>query len=296
MMNKLVNIIPKFLSEINNFSRREVTSFAYLSIEKILGYSKSDCIIHSNHELTNDNIISFENIINDIKQNIPIQYILGEAHFYDLKFKVNSSTLIPRGETEELVQYILLHDFISVLEIGTGSGCIAVSIAKNSNANITAIDNSIEALEIAKSNAILNSVEINFELSDVFNFSDIKKYDLIVSNPPYVLESEKKIMNKNVLDYEPHNALFVSDNDPLIYYKEIAKIATNNLNKNGLLFFEINEKYSKQIIELLSNLNFVDIELKKDINGRDRIIKSVFKYLSLIYLKHIYYDNRRGGF
>ena len=276
-MNKLVNIIPKFLSEINNFSRREVASFAYLSIEKILGYSKSDCIIHSNQELTNDNIISFENIISDLKQNIPIQYILGEAHFYDLKFKVNSSTLIPRGETEELVQYILLHDFISVLEIGTGSGCIAISIAKNSNSKITAIDNSIEALEIAKSNAILNSVKINFVLSDVFNFSDTKKYDLIVSNPPYVLESEKKIMDKNVLDYEPHNALFVSDNDPLVYYNEIAKIATNNLNKNGLLFFEINEKYSKQIIELLSNLNFVDIELKKDINGRDRIIKSVFK-------------------
>jgi len=277
MMNKLVNIIPKFLSEINNFSRREVASFAYLSIEKILGYSKSDCIIHSNQELTNDNIISFENIISDLKQNIPIQYILGEAHFYDLKFKVNSSTLIPRGETEELVQYILLHDFISVLEIGTGSGCIAVSIAKNSNSKITAIDNSLEALEIAKSNAILNSVKINFVLSDVFNFSETKKYDLIVSNPPYVLESEKKIMDKNVLDYEPHNALFVSNNDPLVYYKEIAKIATNNLNKNGLLFFEINENYSKQIIELLSNLNFVDIELKKDINGRDRIIKSVFK-------------------
>lgn len=276
-MNKLVNIIPKFLSEINNFSRREVESFAYLSIEKILGYSKSDCIIHSNQELSNDNIISLENIINDIKQNIPIQYILGEAHFYDLKFKVNSSTLIPRGETEELVQYILLHDFISVLEIGTGSGCIAVSIAKNSNAKITAIDNSIGALEIAKSNAVLNSVEINFELRDVFNFSDIKKYDLIVSNPPYVLESEKKLMDKNVLDYEPHNALFVSDNDPLAYYKEIAKIARNNLNKNGLLFFEINEKYSNQIIELLSNLNFVDIELKKDINGSDRIIKSIFK-------------------
>lgn len=276
-MNKLVNIIPKFLSEINNFSRREVESFAYLSIEKILGYSKSDCIIHSNQELSNNNIISLENIINDIKQNIPIQYILGEAHFYDLKFKVNSSTLIPRGETEELVKYILLHDFISMLEIGTGSGCIAVSIAKNSNAKITAIDNSIGALEIAKSNAVLNSVEINFELRDVFNFSDIKKYDLIVSNPPYVLESEKKLMDKNVLDYEPHNALFVSDNDPLAYYKEIAKIATNNLNKNGLLFFEINEKYSNQIIELLSNLNFVDIELKKDINGRDRIIKSIFK-------------------
>ena len=276
-MNKLVNIIPQFLSEINNFSRREVTSFAYLSIEKILGYSKSDCIIHSNQELTNDNIISFENIISDLKQNIPIQYILGEAHFYDLKFKVNSSTLIPRGETEELVQYILLHDFISVLEIGTGSGCIAISIARNSNSKITAIDNSLEALEIAKSNAILNSVKINFVLSDIFNFSDTKKYDLIVSNPPYVLESEKKIMDKNVLDYEPHNALFVSNNDPLVYYKEIAKIAKNNLNKNGLLFFEINENYSKQIIELLSNLNFVDIELKKDINGRDRIIKSVFK-------------------
>ena len=277
MMNKLVNIIPKFLSEINNFSRREVTSLAYLSIEKVLGYSKSDCIIHSNHKLTNDNIISFENIINDIKQNIPIQYVLGEAHFYDLKFKVNSSTLIPRPETEELVKYILSHDFNSVLDIGTGSGCIAISIAKHTDSTVTAIDISSKAIDIAKVNAKLNSVDVNFIVDDVFNFCYEKKYDLIVSNPPYVLNSEKKYMHKNVIDYEPHSALFVDDNDPLIFYKKIAEIAINKLNKNGYLFFEINERFSNQIIDILSNLNFVDIELKKDVNGRDRIIKSIFK-------------------
>jgi len=277
MMNKLVNIIPKFLSEINNFSRREVTSLAYLSIEKVLGYSKSDCIIHYNHELTNENIISFENIINDIKQNIPIQYILGEAHFYDLKFKVNSSTLIPRPETEELVKYILSHDFNSVLDIGTGSGCIAISISKHTDSTVTAIDINSKAIDIAKVNAKLNSVDVNFIVDDIFNFCYEKKYDLIVSNPPYVLNSEKKYMDKNVIDYEPHSALFVDDNDPLIFYKKIAEIAINKLNKNGYLFFEINERFSNQIIDILSNLNFVDIELKKDINGRDRIIKSIFK-------------------
>ena len=276
-MNILANILPFFLKEIDNFSRREIISFAYLSIEKILGFSKSDCILNSNYILSDEDISSFEKIIVDIKKNIPIQYVLGETHFYNLKFNVNSSTLIPRPETEELVRYILSHNFSSVLDIGTGSGCIAISIAKNSNASIDAIDNSKEALEIAKSNAILNSVDVNFMFNDVFRFSVTKKYDLIVSNPPYVLNSEKKYMHQNVIDYEPHNALFVEDSNPLIFYEKIALIASKNLNNNGLLFFEINEKFGDQIIDLLLKLNFVDIELKKDINGRDRIIKSVFK-------------------
>ena len=276
-MNILANILPFFLKEIDNFSRREIISFAYLSIEKILGFSKSDCILNSNYILSDEDISSFEKIIVDIKKNIPIQYVLGETHFYNLKFNVNSSTLIPRPETEELVRYILSHNFSSVLDIGTGSGCIAISIAKNSNASIDAIDNSKEALEIAKSNAILNSVDVNFMFNDVFEFSDTKKYDVIVSNPPYVLNSEKKYMHQNVIDYEPHNALFVEDSNPLIFYEKIALIASKNLNSNGLLFFEINEKFGDKIIDLLSKLNFVDIELKKDINGRDRIIKSVFK-------------------
>ena len=276
-MNILANILPFFLKEIDNFSRREIISFAYLSIEKILGFSKSDCILNSNYILSDEDISSFEKIIVDIKKNIPIQYVLGETHFYNLKFNVNSSTLIPRPETEELVRYILSHNFSSVLDIGTGSGCIAISIAKNSNASIYAIDNSKEALEIANSNAILNSVDVNFMFNDVFEFSDTKKYDVIVSNPPYVLNSEKKYMHQNVIDYEPHNALFVEDSKPLIFYEKIALIASKNLNSNGLLFFEINEKFGDQIIDLLSKLNFVDIELKKDINGRDRIIKSVFK-------------------
>lgn len=276
-MNILANILPLFLKEIDNFSRREIISFAYLSIERILGFSKSDCILNSNYILSDEDISSFEKIIVEIKKNIPIQYILGETHFYNLKFNVNSSTLIPRPETEELVRYILSHNFSSVLDIGTGSGCIAISIAKNSNANIYAIDNSKEALEIAKSNAILNSVDVNFMFNDVFDFSDTKKYDLIVSNPPYVLNSEKIYMHQNVIDYEPHNALFVEDSNPLIFYEKIALIASKNLNSNGLLFFEINEKFGNQIIDLLLKLNFVDIELKKDINGRDRILKSVFK-------------------
>ena len=276
-MNILANILPFFLKEIDNFSRREIISFAYLSIEKILGFSKSDCILNSNYILSDEDISSFEKIIVDIKKNIPIQYVLGETHFYNLKFNVNSSTLIPRPETEELVRYILSHNFSSVLDIGTGSGCIAISIAKNSNASIDAIDNSKEALEIAKSNAILNSVDVNFMFNDVFGISVAKKYDLIVSNPPYVLNSEKKYMHQNVIDYEPHNALFVEDSNPLIFYEKIALIASKNLNSNGLLFFEINEKFGEQIIDLLLKLNFVDIELKKDINGRDRIIKSVFK-------------------
>ena len=276
-MNILTNILPFFLKEIDNFSRREIISFAYLSIEKILGFTKSDCILNSNYILSDENISSFEKIIVDIKKNIPIQYILGETYFYNLKFNVNSSTLIPRPETEELVRYILSHNFSSVLDIGTGSGCIAISIAKNSNASIDAIDNSKDALVIAKSNAILNSVDVNFMFNDVFEFSVTKKYDLIVSNPPYVLNSEKKYMHQNVIDYEPHNALFVEDSNPLIFYEKIALIASKNLNSNGLLFFEINEKFGDQIIDLLSKLNFVDIELKKDINGRDRIIKSVFK-------------------
>ena len=276
-MNILANILPFFLKEIDNFSRREIISFAYLSIEKILGFSKSDCILNSNYILSDEDISSFKKIIIEIKKNIPIQYILGETHFYNLKFNVNSSTLIPRPETEELVRYILIHNFSSVLDIGTGSGCIAISIAKNSNASIDAIDNSKEALEIANSNAILNSVDVNFMFNDVFGFSVTKKYDLIVSNPPYVLNSEKKYMHQNVIDYEPHNALFVEDSNPLIFYEKIALIASKNLNSNGLLFFEINEKFGEQIIDLLLKLNFVDIELKKDINGRDRIIKSVFK-------------------
>jgi len=276
-VNILANIIPAYINQITNFPRREVISFAYLSIEKILGYSKSDCIINSDKQLSNESVNSFKKIISDLRKNIPIQYVLGEANFYGLKFKVNRSTLIPRVETEELVEYILNHKFNSVLDIGTGSGCIAISIAKNTDSRVTAIDISNEAIEIAKRNAIHNSVDVNFIVDDVFNFCHDKKYDLIVSNPPYVLESEKKYIHRNVIDYEPHDALFVNDSNPLIFYKKIIEIAKNNLNKDGLLFFEINEKFSNQIIEFLTDLNFVEIELKKDINGRDRIIKSIFK-------------------
>ena len=276
-MKILGNIIPFFISQLDNYTSREIKSLAYISIEKILGFNKSDCIIKNDYRLNKKEIQFFIDVVSDLKKNIPIQYVLKEAYFYNLRFRVDNSTLIPRNETEELVRWVLESNFDSLLDIGTGSGCISISIAKNSLADIYALDSSKRALEVAKFNANYHNVKVNFICEDIFQYISNKKYDVIVSNPPYVLESEKAYMAKNVIDYEPHSALFVSDEDPLKFYTKIVSFSSNFLKKNGLLFLEINEKNGKKIKSLLSKNNFVDIELKKDINGRDRMIKSVLK-------------------
>ena len=277
-MEKVSNIIPYFIKQLNDIaSDREIISWAYLSIEHCLGYNRSDCIIHSEQEITSLIANRLKQINTDLKTNKPIQYILGETEFYGLKLKVNEHTLIPRPETEELVDWVLKQEFSSALDIGTGSGCIPIALAKHTNASIMAIDVSENALEVAKENAILNTVKVKFILQDILQSESLPKVDLIVSNPPYVLDNEKLKMKKNVLDYEPDLALFVANNNPLIFYKKIAQLAFESLNESGKLFFEINEQFGRETITMLTKLGFVNIALKKDINDKDRMVKATKK-------------------
>ena len=274
-MEKVSNIIPYFIKQLNGIvQEREIISLAYISIDFLLGYNRSDCIIHSDKDITSDVSGRLKQIIVELKTNKPIQQIIGETEFYGLKFEVNDQTLIPRPETEELVQWILEHKFTSALDIGTGSGCIAIALKKNKDAEITAIDVSESALWVAKENAKINEVEINFLLQDILKTTTLPKIDVIISNPPYVLNREKELMLANVLDNEPHLALFVPNNNPLLFYKKIADLAFKSLSKNGLLFFEINEQFGKEAVAMLCSMGFVDIKLKKDINDKHRMIKA----------------------
>jgi release factor glutamine methyltransferase len=277
-VEKVSNIIPYFIKQLSGIANeREIISWGYISIEHCLGFNRSDCIIHSNKEITSETSDSLKQIITHLKANKPLQYILGNADFYGLQFKVNEYTLIPRPETEELVSWILEHEFFSLLDIGTGTGCIPISITKNKNVQSTAIDISENALLLAKENARINRVEVNFLKQDIFITTTLPKVDLIVSNPPYILDEEKELMLDNVMDNEPHLALFVPDNNPLLFYKKIAELAFVNLPENGLLFFEINEQFGNETIEMLTKIGFVDIELKKDINDKDRMLKAIKK-------------------
>lgn len=226
----------------------------------------------------------FQNAIDRLKKYEPIQYILGDTEFYGLKFKVNPSVLIPRPETEELVNWIVnCHSEQSkasefkILDIGTGSGCIAISLAKNlPNAKVFALDISEKALKIASQNAENNDVSIEFIQADIldWDFGDLQ-FDVIVSNPPYVRELEKEAMSANVLNHEPHLALFVEDDDALLFYRKITEVASNILRPKGQLYFEINENLGDTTKELLLDSSYNSIELKKDIFEKDRMIKAI---------------------
>lgn len=263
------------------YSSEEVDSFFYMLIESYYDISRLQLATDLNLKTNNP-----EEILKSLallKQQKPIQYILGETEFYGLAFKVNEHVLIPRTETEELVEWILKQSDklkeTTILDIGTGSGCIAISLAKHlPKAKIFALDVSEEALHIAEQNARLNGVELEFINKDIFSISKSKlntsfKFDIIVSNPPYVREQEKIYMKANVINNEPHLALFVKDEDPLLFYKAISEFAVHNLSKNGLLFFEINEYLGNDMISLLNNKEFKNIELKQDIFKKDRMIK-----------------------
>ncbi len=219
--------------------------------------------------------------LSELKKHRPVQYILNQAHFFDLIFKVDESVLIPRSETEELVFWIL-QDLksrkggnLKVLDIGTGSGCIAIALKRNSpNIKMSAMDISLCALEVAKYNALINSADIEFIEDDILDSQSNCKYDLIISNPPYVRKLEMANMNKNVLENEPHLALFVEDHNALQFYQAIADFSKKNLNKGGTVFLEINEALSKETIDLLKYNTFTDIELEKDMQGKDRMIRA----------------------
>jgi len=277
-MEKVSNIIPYFKAELLDITEeREVISWAYIVVQHLLGYNRSDCIIHADKEITIEVSDDIKKIIRNLKAQKPLQYILGETGFYGMQLKVNEYTLIPRSETEELVEWVLEEEFNSALDIGTGSGCISIALAKNSNATISAIDVSEKALKVAEENAAINEVEIDFMQQDILEAYSLPKVDVIVSNPPYILESEKQNMKANILQYEPYLALFIPDENPLLFYKRIGNLAAKHLNCGGKLYFEINEQYGVEILEMLSKIGFVDIALKKDINDKDRMIKAIWK-------------------
>jgi release factor glutamine methyltransferase len=281
---KLKTIQNKFHEALDSiYVSEEVDSFFYILIDFYFNISRIQLAMNADLEVLNNDLI-FE-ALDALKQQKPIQYITRETEFFGLCFKVNEHTLIPRPETEELVEWVIKefktqNSEFRILDIGTGTGCIAISLAKNlPNAKVYALDISKEALKLAKQNADLNSVEITFIEADILNMeSEFDfKFDIIVSNPPYITEQEKQLMKPNVLDNEPHLALFVYDENPLLFYEVITRLAINNLNKHGQLFFEINEYLGRDMIQLLIKNNFKTIELKQDIFRKDRMIKASLK-------------------
>ncbi|MBC5839825.1 peptide chain release factor N(5)-glutamine methyltransferase [Flavobacterium sp. F-380] len=262
----------------------EVESFFYLILEDKQQLRRIDLALTPDLSFSERDVLLWDELVQQLKLEIPIQYLLGKTSFYGLDFAVNDAVLIPRQETEELVDWIVSTvnsekaDLpLRILDIGTGSGCIAISLAKNiKNATVFAIDVSEEALAIARKNAANNNVVITFIFQNILETVDLEqRFDIIVSNPPYVRNLEKEEIKKNVLDNEPHLALFVADDDALIFYTKIAQLAQKNLTSSGHLFFEINQYLGQEMVELLQSLNFKNIELRKDIYGNDRMTKAL---------------------
>lgn len=267
------------------YSIEELQSIFYLLAEKLLHLSRIDIALQLDDTLTSDEEINFNQAIDRLKIYEPVQYILGETEFFGYPFLVNKQVLIPRPETEELVSWII-EDVdkkeTTILDIGTGSGCIAISLAKKlNNAVVSAIDISNKAIEVAKKNALINNVNVEYSSVDVLNFEDKlvlqdkwkSKFDIIVSNPPYVRMQEKKLMQLNVIDHEPDIALFVEDDDPLLFYRRISELSRQYLKHNGTLYLEINEYLGVEMEKMLNEAGFKHVELKKDMFGKNRMIK-----------------------
>ena len=271
-----------FIQELSSiYEEGEAESFFYLILEAKLQLKRIDLALQPDLTFSEAELVVWNSILEDLKKEIPIQYLLGKTNFYGLDFEVNENVLIPRPETEELVEWILedcgkidTTSECSILDIGTGSGCIPISLKKQlPQAKVSAIDVSEKALEVAKGNAKLNGVEVNFILQNILETANLlESYDVIVSNPPYVRNLEKQEIKNNVLEYEPHLALFVADDDALIFYRKIGTLALKSLRPNGKLFFEINQYLGKETVDLLKDLGFQNVELRKDIYGNDRMI------------------------
>jgi release factor glutamine methyltransferase len=284
---KIKEYRSQFIQELTSiYGEGEAESFFYLILEEKQQLKRIDLALQPNLVFSEGEIAVWNSILEQLKLEIPIQYLLGKTSFYGLDFEVNENVLIPRPETEELVDWILSNaqkisktSSLKILDIGTGSGCIAISLAKNlPNAQVFAIDVSEKALATAKKNAILNEVNVTFieqNILEVVSLSAVEglnqEFDIIVSNPPYVRNLEKEEIKKNVLAHEPHLALFVEDHDALIFYRKIAELAQENLSNSGQLYFEINQYLGKEMIDLLEGMDFKNIELRKDIYGNDRM-------------------------
>ena len=278
-VSSIIQLYRQDLSPL--YPKGEVESFIALAFEDVLEYSRVDLIMKADEEIPFQYMERFFGILESLRKYQPIQYILGRTVFYGLPIQVNSHVLIPRPETEELVHWILKDTWkegITVLDLGTGSGCIALALKDHlKKAVVQGADVSIEALNVAKQNAVANSLAVDFFQFDIISQESLgfMKYDLMVSNPPYVRMSEKEWMEKNVLNHEPHPAIFVDEEEPLIFYRKIVDLAEGHLKKHGKLFFEINEAYGPHVVQLLEDRGYKDVILKKDYNGKDRMVSGV---------------------
>ncbi|WP_421875024.1 peptide chain release factor N(5)-glutamine methyltransferase [Marinoscillum sp.] len=278
-MNSAISIVyqhlVKELSSIHD--EAEATSLATILMEDLLGVSKMTRLTRPNQVLTTDEQNRLNQALAQLLNNVPIQHIVGFAYFCGHPFKVTKDTLIPRPETEELVHLIANENQgkLSILDVGTGTGCIPISLAlKMKEVQITSWDISLEALEIAKHNAQQLGAKVTFQQMDALDITSDNKFDVIVSNPPYIPNADKQEMHANVLDHEPGLALFVEDADPLVFYRKIAEFAQTNLNPNGKIYFEIHERFGTETKELLESLGYQKVIVLKDLNGKDRMIKA----------------------
>lgn len=260
------------------YEPEEAETITAMVFREVLGYDRIKLILNENDLFSASLFEQLDFISFQLLQHQPIQYILGYSYFNDLKFTVNKNVLIPRPETVDLVHLIFKnHDqhTLDIIDIGTGSACIPISLKKERSLwNVTGLDISADALQVAAHNVKQHAVEVSLIEADIFSFQPKQKFDLIVSNPPYVLESEKLQMHKNVLDYEPSLALFVADWEPLKYYERITELAHQYLNSNGFLYFEINESFAAQTKALLAKHSFEHIQIIQDFKGKNRFVSA----------------------
>lgn len=276
----LVQLKEHYINKLHDlYEAREIESLFEMAIEEILQLNRIESNLKKNETIDAVQEKACLRIVEALKTKQPIQYILGYAWFCGRKFKVNQHVLIPRPETEELVQWIIqsadTSHQITLLDIGTGSGCIPISLQLAlPRAIINAIDISAESLKVAKENDLSHHTNIQFEQIDILATEQLdKNYDIIVSNPPYIPEKEKSAMHGNVLEYEPHLALFVPNEDPLVFYRKITLLASKHLHRNGLLFFEIHYDQAIALQKMISSFGF-EVSIRKDIYGQDRMIKA----------------------
>jgi release factor glutamine methyltransferase len=281
--NKIADVISYFKSQLQGlYEPEEIHAFIRLSFEHYLNISPAKLLLKQDERLTESELLKFNFVVKDLKKHKPIQYILGVTEFYGLMVNVNPSVLIPRPETEELVDWIIKDNKskrgLEVIDLCTGSGCIAIALNKNLlEAKVSALDISADALKTANSNALLNNADVDFFQYDILKCPVLAAgpFDIIVSNPPYVTGLDKQQMHPNVLDYEPHLALFVEDTKALVFYEAIAQWAKQSLKPGGILYFEINEAKGKEIMDMLDNFGFKDIALRKDLSGKERMARGV---------------------
>ena len=277
-MHPIVNEIREALRGL--YPDSEALSLAKMLLVEAFGFSTLELYGGKDKEISGKRRDVLDKMLSRVQKNEPIQYVLGKETFCGLDFEVDSNVLIPRPETRELVEWIVadrkLDASCRILDIGTGSGCISISLAKFlSGAEVEAWDISEGALEVARRNAVRNAVEVLFRQQDVlYVLPGDTRYDVIVSNPPYITEKEKLDMDANVLDWEPFTALFVPDADPLLFYRKIAELGLSMLNIGGALYFEINRAYGQETVSMLERLSYKQIELRKDEWGNDRMVKA----------------------